>query len=184
MPSCSYACVADPTTANSTCSGPIVSQMMGSGQAVFQVDLTGFSQLYLALTICDPTDWVLNIGNSPSNNGAGGDAAQFSNDSELQIQNTTFAVYGNQNASTPLLLTDPAFIPGAGCVNRGIIVGDSLVETLSPPHTVTSPYVFRINQPDTEGQPDALFYVGLNRVVSIGSPRTGSGVSLASFCLK
>ncbi|MBN1695907.1 MAG: hypothetical protein JW881_00215 [Spirochaetales bacterium] len=43
----------------------------------------------------DASGWRVNIGNSPTNNGYGGDAGTTSYDSELQLLNDTFSLYEN-----------------------------------------------------------------------------------------
>jgi len=59
--------------------------------------MTGRSTLGMSITLCNPTNWVVNLGDSPSNDGGGGDATQFSNDAEIQIfMPTGLTIYSNQ----------------------------------------------------------------------------------------
>ncbi len=186
-PTCGYTCQVNVVTGTSNCGGPVTQLLLSGGRANFKVDLTGYTYLRTTVSVCNPVGWVLNIGNSDTNDGGGGDGGTFSNDSEVQIENTTLTAirndYGIAAGAPNPLLSVPGFLPASGCVTREILISDSRLETTSPPHVVNSPYLFRINQPDAEGTPDALLWVGLNKVVS-GTSRTGTGLETAEFCLR
>lgn len=180
---CANECTVDTVASTSTCTGRVTALELSAGQGRLRVDLAGLTALRLMVAICDPSGWVLNVGNSPGNDGYGGDAGEFSNDSELQLMGTTLSVYANDDGASAQLLSDASFVPASGCVSREVEVSDGKVTTLAPAHAVDSPYVFRLNQPDSTGTPDAVIYIGLNRVVRSDSPRVGSGLRAASVCL-
>ena len=52
-----------------------------------------------------PTGWTVNIGDSPTNNGASGDAATQSRDAEMQIRDQSMAVFGNDHTVGSKTLT-------------------------------------------------------------------------------
>lgn len=72
---------------SSTCQDPItiVNQDEANGRAIVQADMRSMDNwkcLKTVAVIRKPAGWV---GNSPTNNGYGGDGGTFSNDSEMQI---------------------------------------------------------------------------------------------------
>ena len=74
----------------STCQEPveIVQRDDANGRAIVRVDMQSMGNwncLNATAVIANPEGWVLNVGNSPTNNGYGGDGATFSNDSETEI---------------------------------------------------------------------------------------------------
>src|SRR5687768_10590506 len=59
-----------------TCSGDVgetAIQALAGERARLVVDMTNATELRVAFELCDPDGYVLNIGDSPSNNGGGGD---------------------------------------------------------------------------------------------------------------
>ncbi|HAE38031.1 MAG TPA: hypothetical protein DCG57_05250 [Candidatus Riflebacteria bacterium] len=123
--------------------------------------------------------FTLNIGDSVSNNGYGGDGADQTRDSEVQIVGADLAVYGDDTAPTgdsKVLGSSPGLaVPGAVVVlevsnNRVSWHNDKGVDG-----AVKSEHVFSLaGQEDTEGQPNYDIYAGFNRVVASG--RVGKGL--------
>jgi hypothetical protein len=181
--SASKTCSVNLTANTTTCSGTIAQQSLSGGQGVFKTDLTGCTTLEVSLYLCNPTSWVFHIGDSPSNDGYGGDGGDFSNDAELQLLGTTLAFYPNDYTTMTPLLTDSSFVSSSGCATRTFTIKDSYLATASPAHTVSSVYGFRLNAADSEGTPDAIIYVGLNRTVG-SSSRTGTGIQTATITIK
>ena len=54
-------------------------------RGVIEVDMGEFECLQMEVEVKKAQGWVLNFGNSPTNNGFGGDAATFQHDSEFEI---------------------------------------------------------------------------------------------------
>ncbi|MCL6589893.1 MAG: CehA/McbA family metallohydrolase [Firmicutes bacterium] len=138
----------------------------------------------------NPTGWLVNIGDSSTNNGWSGDGATQSNDSELQILNGSMAIYCSDYGSSQLLLTKtgcaPNFTPYYNCIRVEIsnnkvsyynyATGDEFIQT--------SPFIFALNgQADNEGPINYTIYAAFNRVVNGQSDRTGSGVTGVSLFL-
>jgi hypothetical protein len=145
------------------------------------------SELVLSVRVCDPTGWTVHVGDSPSNDGGGGDAGQFSNDAEAQLLGLELAVISNQmHPSGPAtdLYRNPAYVGATGCTDFRWTVRDQFFGSDRGAISVTSPYALRIDPPsDSEGPPDALWYVGLNRTYG-SAARTGTGATSAAFCLR
>jgi len=63
---------------------------------VIKVDMTTHDILEFEIHHIDSaTGWTVNVGNSRTNNGHGGDASTQSNDSEIQILNGNLSIYAN-----------------------------------------------------------------------------------------
>jgi hypothetical protein len=174
---------------------------LGDGQAVVKIDMgaADSSVLEMRIKVADPLanpagPWLLNIGNSPSNNGAGGDGGHFSNDSELDITiegfDSTLRVYANGYYATPgavvFDLTDlfPPPLAYYEHILRMKIADQkmrALVEGGPDSGDFSNPYIFRLGGSDAEaGTNDFIYYAAFDRV--IGSPtRIGSGVTGVTF---
>ena len=153
--------------------GVVVTTQQGP-QAVLKVDMHNHPGLDVEITFDRPSrDWSFNLGDSPSNNGYGGDGGNNSNDAELQIVNGKLDVF----ASDQMVDGDKHLIkswPVDGNLVRlhvsdGQLTGDNGL-------SVQNPALFALQgQPDREGPVNYDLYIGLNRVIAGG--RVGSGVS-------
>lgn len=127
--------------------------------------------------------YVLNIGDSQTNNGCAGDSGTQSHDSELDIKGERLALWGSditpsqtrKNGSTNLALVKN-FVKANGKmlfeIADGFISWDN-GEGLKGEHS--APYIFALNgQKDREGPENYDIYVGINRVVA-GTYRPGFG---------
>jgi len=132
-----------------------------------------------------PTGWTINVGDSPGNNGFGGDSGELDSEAELQILDETLSVYStglgpgivDLLAQEDLGLNDGAL---------EIVVRNQYVswgQPFSSLNTPNSGLLYAL--PDAGAAPaDAnTFYLGVNRVVSGPGGRTGCGVHrvLVSF---
>jgi hypothetical protein len=182
----SYTCDIDFETNRTTCSGD-VSVSMADGRARTEIDASrvlaagGSAAVSFEVRVCQPTGWVLDIGDSPSNNGGGGDDGDFSNDAELQLFDSTFTAVGRDGTvpavimSMPLRLLDSSH---GNCWTETITVRDQVVSLRgNDTADMTSPGLIRFNAPDSEGTPDSWIFAGFNRVIDDWSTsRVGSGV--------
>ncbi|MDD3146864.1 MAG: hypothetical protein PHD82_06140 [Candidatus Riflebacteria bacterium] len=126
--------------------------------------------------------WTLNISDSVSNNGYGGDGGHQSRDGEAQILEGNLAVYGDDfMASHPekgkvLASANGLAVPGSTVTfevsdNRLVWQNDRGIDG-----AVTSPHIFSLDgQEDREGPVNHDIFIGFNQVVSGG--RTGCGVT-------
>jgi hypothetical protein len=179
---CANSCSITMSVDGPYCGGAIT---VAGNQGFGTIDMTGRTELFVAAFICDSTGYVVHVGDSPSDDGGGGDAKDSSNDAEVYLNGSTFEAWGN-DFSPPgarQLENAPGFAPAAGCFDFEMAVRDQEVETTKPAQLVVqSPFLLRINPPmDREGIPDALWHIGLDRTPG-GLLRTGSGLVNVSLC--
>lgn len=183
---CAYTCEVDLVAGSTTCTGT-VSGSVTTGTFTATIDMSGREELEWTTTLCDPVDWVVHITDSPSGNGGGGDATQFSNDAEAQLVGTGLDVITNDldpGGSASRIHTDPAYVPAAGCTTFTWTVRDQFFGSDLGAVAVSSPYILRIDPPtDPEGAPDALWYIGLNRTYG-SAARVGTGVTRSTLCVR
>ncbi|MCA9791077.1 MAG: hypothetical protein KC910_04750 [Candidatus Eremiobacteraeota bacterium] len=127
----------------------------------------------------EPQAWTVNIGDSVSNNGYGGDGATQSRDCELQVAGDTLAIYGSDamDGQERLLKKVPDFAQASRTIE--FVVANEYLSWTSRRGTdsMTSPYLFALaGQSDQEGEPNQTIYAAFNRTIS-GGGRTGSGVT-------
>ncbi len=126
----------------------------------------------------NPTGYLVNIGDSSTNNAGGGDGSTQSNDSELEIVNGVLNIYNSDVGGSGLLVSEPNAAPANGRIS--IEVSNNTVTyynySSGVRRTWTSPYIFALDgQSDSEGSVNYQVFAGTNRVVD-GTYRSGSGV--------
>ena len=170
----------------------IDSNLDGFFETVLRVNLDPASGYTKMIVLADyegtPTGFTLNIGDSASNNGGGGDSATQERDAELQVQDEALSVYTNDLGATVAGSTRMA--QSLVRLNDGglkVTVADKFVcwgNAYSELNFKTAPpsadLLFALSgQPDSEGPVNYDIYVGLNRVI-FGAPangRIGAGLS-------
>lgn len=183
---CGYRCTYDTQHGTSDCAGAVTTMDGTPAAPVAQIDLSNFRELELTLHLCNPRGWVLNLGDSPSNNGYGGDSGQFSNDAEVQVVNEALGVYSNDfnpEGGAHLLYQNASFGSLSGCVVRRLLVRDGQLQSPSPVISLQSPYLLRLDGQDQEGPPDRRWFLALNRVIA-NTERSGTGLHRAELCLR
>ncbi len=154
-----------------------------SGEVVLKVNLdpaeSGFARAIFEVEYgATPSGWTVNVGDSATNNGGGGDAATQSHDAEMQVYDTTMKMFGS--AGTPTYPLGEV----SGLVQSGIrLTLDVSNEQLrwhnysGEAETLVSPYLYALaGQPDSEGPVNYDIYAAFNR--TIAAPwRNGSGVT-------
>jgi hypothetical protein len=151
------------------------------GRMTATIDMTGFSSVQITLEACDVTGWVFHVGDSPTNDGFGGDSGSSSNDAELQVYLGNLAVYGNDSFGG-VRLSETAALPTSGCGTYEITLSDQRVMT--PTMMAMGAELLRIDPPtDAEGTPDALWYLGANRTYA-NATRTGTGLRSLALCFE
>jgi peptidoglycan hydrolase-like protein with peptidoglycan-binding domain len=147
----------------------------------------------------DLSGWIVNVGNSESNNGWGGDASDTKFDGEFQLYNNLASLfrndigvyrmrkdhlYGNTEVDRDALSQGSAHIEisdGDFAVTFFDSKGVKIASSAS-----AEEYIFRLAHTEdvsSEGDNDAKLFIGLNRVVS-GSGRVGSGVISAKVLFR
>jgi hypothetical protein len=151
------------------------------------IDMSEHEALTIRATLSEPTAYAFHIGDSPSNDGHGGDYGNFSNDAEVHLIGAGLYVFGNDHS-----IGDPGRVRGipdllsAGGGTLELTLADGLLsvradDALEPMCFVErADDLLRLDAPDTEGQPDRLWYLGLNQVYLGG--RVGSGLEQVELC--
>jgi hypothetical protein len=153
------------------------------GQTAFKVNLdprgSGFTKAAFDVQYGSvPVGFTVNIGDSPSNNAYGGDAAQFSNDAEMQVTDASMYVYGKDGTPTQPLVALNNFAASTSLltfeVNNRRLSWDNRAGAAS---ALASPLLYALNgQPDTEGPVNHDVYAAFNRVIW-DNYRYGTGVT-------
>jgi Ca2+-binding RTX toxin-like protein len=160
-------------------------------EAVAKINLAGNIKKAKFIVEYDkiPSGWTVNIGDSVSNNGYGGDGSNQSRDAEMQIVNSNMSVNGN-DYNTP-----PGGFLTQGSVTNLVSNGSRVELEVSNEklawdnksglkNSLTSPYLYALNgQPDATGPVNSEIYAGFNRVISGPFDRIGSGASKATILL-
>lgn len=143
------------------------------GQAVLELDMKKHRRARFELTFAKPEGWVLNVADSISCNGYGGDGGTQSNDAEVQIVGRDLSVWGNDR-----LIGKPTHKLGdLRDFASGTVVLEIANESVKAGEKAwTGPELFALaGQKDQEGPVNHLIYAGFNTVVSGG--RTGTGLT-------
>jgi len=131
-----------------------------------------------------PTGWTVNFGDSPTNDGFGGDGGTTDHDAELWILEQTLAVASdsfNPGVDNPILRQDLALTDGA----LKLVVKDQAVSWGQPSGSLQTPLSKRLFAlPDNDGATAAAekgskVYLGLNRVITGAPARLGCGARRA-----
>jgi hypothetical protein len=186
--SCVVCCEVDLRAGQATACAGRVSGVFGNGTFTASVDMSSLEEMELRFVAEDPAGWIAHVADSPSCDGGGGDSSDFANDAEVQLRDGTLTAFANdldpKGPSTTLLSSNGYVAPEDRCVERTWIVSDQRFRSVDPPLDVSSPFLLRLNPPsDSEGAPDAMWFIGLNRTFGDAS-RGGTGVIAASICLR
>jgi hypothetical protein len=188
---CAYACELDVDSGRTTCGGSIKRIEADGPRSVFVVSMSRHGRLEITAEVCNPRGYVLLVADSPGCDGGGGDNGESFYDAEVEIRDFNLTVYPNDMAQRPTLTTMrpghqrqvPDYVARTGCSRRTLHLADGWFwDGIQPPFPMSSPSLLRINPPPaSEGVPDGLWYVGINRSV-YRADRTGSGVRYLRFC--
>ncbi|MBN2443904.1 MAG: CehA/McbA family metallohydrolase, partial [Spirochaetales bacterium] len=123
--------------------------------------------------------WQVNIGDSVSNDGYGGDAVNQQNDAELQIVNKDLQIYKSDKGGSGPYFSTPQY----DWFDRPITITIedqkiSLCRYMENTISYTNSSFFALNgQSDSEGPVNYDIYAAFNRVIKSYSSRTGTGIS-------
>lgn len=124
-----------------------------------------------------PTNWSVDIGDSSTNNGGGGDSATQSNDAETQVLGTVMSVFGRDGTVTAPVLTVPNTAIGNGSTVSFDVSDRQICWSFGTYTCATSDSLYALNgEPDSEGSVNNNIYAAFNRVID-GTYRSGTGVS-------
>ena len=160
-----------------------------NGQAVMKLTLdsrrSGYTRATFDVTYsAAPVGWTVNIGDSPSNNGYGGDGGDQSNDAEMTITDGALIVYGNDY--TPARETTDGhrqmfyqedMVRGGESISIEVANERLDIDAPGGSEVFDSPYLYALaRQPDREGRTNYELYAAFNRTVA-SSSRNGTGAS-------
>lgn len=130
-----------------------------------------------------PSAFSVNIGDSVSNDGGGGDSGTQSNDAEAMVFGQQLSVFGRDGTPTqPLASVNTAI--GAGTVLGFEVANGSFCWNHQSYACVNSSWLYALaGQADFEGPVNYDVYAAFNRVVSGRTDRNGTGVASVSVFL-
>ncbi len=146
----------------------------------------------------DPEGWLVNIGDSITNNGGGGDNRTQSNNAELEIQDSDLRIFGSsqmildeagEDEDNPLLLREFMGIIEEESVLTLVISNESIsIVHDREQETITSPYLFALDgQDDESGRVNYSIFLAFNRLIRITEDEevesTGFGVEQVNISL-
>jgi Mg-chelatase subunit ChlD len=173
-----------PTVAAAAASDAI--QLLESGLLKIRLDpqIDGFRRARFDIDFGEaPIGYSVNIGDSVSNNGDGGDDGDQSNDAEVQIIDDTLAIFAGDGhlatGSERMLGAWHGIAQAGSTVSMEIEDGKVWVDGLG---TITSPNLFALaGQQDDEGPVNYDIYAAFNR--NITGERRGLGVDRVTVTL-
>ncbi|MEM9556596.1 MAG: hypothetical protein AAGC60_20220 [Acidobacteriota bacterium] len=194
-----YACYVDIANGFDDCFNPVTvaPYSSSSNQRVVTADLdNGFRwrSMTVRYEICNSSGWTWNVGDSPTNNGFGGDAASTQHDAEAQALNGTLSVYKSDIGGGGLTCQFAGPPNPVGCITQEFLVRndyfefDSNTASSFPRDVCGGPALFdfpaydEADSEDPTGLYEDKIYVGLNRTVG-SSGRSGSGIQRACVVL-
>ena len=144
------------------------------------LDMSGDDGVILTVEICDPTGYVMQLGDSETQHADGGDGGSTSHDADLALDGTTLHLRASTGSSVPASSV-PDFVTASGCSTRTIIVSEQIAYLVETGAGLCGTGLFRIDPPtDEHGAPDSRWYLALDG--SIDGTRRGSGVRTVELC--
>lgn len=158
---------------------------------VLDPQTSGYSRALFKITYgSSPQGWTVNIGDSESNDGEGGDDGDQLNNAELQIRDNELVIYGSD--LTPRNLRPLAVVPAAARANQTITLEIAPQRVRWTDGTraeeIQSRYLFALqgeSDRDDYGRaaPNYEIFAAFNRVIDSRSARAGSGVLSVTITL-
>lgn len=167
-----------------------------NSQTVFSIDLnpelTEYNSIALGIDINqNHSGWLINIGDSETNDGFGGDAGTQNNDSEFQLLNYSGRIYGSDYTPADqvidgnrLLYENNNLLNGNTSLNISLANNTLNYSTANSGETYQSPYIFALDgQADnSSGGVNYSTWFSFNRSIN-NSSRTGNGVENVTITL-
>jgi hypothetical protein len=154
---------------------------LSGGRALVKLTFTpgyGQSASFTVAYNAVPTGFTVNIGDSVTNDGGGGDQLTQSNDAELMIQNQQLSVYGRDGTPTYPLYTVPNLGLTNGSVPKFDVSDNKLCWNFGTLTCKTSPWLYALNgQNDPEGPENYDIFAAFNQVITGRTDRFGTGVA-------
>ena len=181
------ACTISVTGGTHNCAGvPGISvQSLSGGRLLLRLTFSPGQTARLAVTYgTAPTGFTVNIGDSATNDGGGGDGGTQSNDAEMMVQGQQMSVFGRDGTPTYPLQTVPNAGISAGETVNFEVADRTLCWNFGTQSCFGSEWLYALNgQPDTEGGVNYDVYAAFNQVITGRSDRLGTGVSSVTVSL-
>jgi len=142
------------------------------------LDMTAYEAVQVDADLYEVSEWVMHLGNSPTNDGYCGDSSTTENDSEAWIYGTDIAVCASDRGLNDYALSDADVIDASGDqITMQACDGEFHYQTDDAANSVYSDYIFQIDgdEPDTSTLNDQWLYLGIERVIA-NTTRLGYGV--------
>ncbi|XP_013404033.1 uncharacterized protein LOC106169194 [Lingula anatina] len=156
-------------------------------QALAKIDFDAGAGRRLRIDMCfkQPQGFNINIGDSISNNGYGGDGNHQTNDAEVHNINSNFYAYASDLLSATQLVNDPGAILSNEIFSmevRNNYIGWANSLSIS---SKSSSALFALNHQYDQGPhnpgTNSIVYMGMNRVISYRQDRIGRGLCSVGF---
>lgn len=148
--------------------------------SVLELDLRDHDGVVMTFEICDPDGVALQLSDSSSGAADGGDGGQSSHDADMMLNGTTLHLRAAAGTETPPSQID-GYVTEEGCSTRTVVISEQLAFLVEGERGLCGPGMFRIDPPtDTEGTPDALWYLATSG--SVDGHAEGAGTRSVELC--
>jgi hypothetical protein len=175
------ACTINVTAGTHNCTGVpgITIMSLTGGRLLVKLTIVAGNTAHITATYnATPTGYSVNIGDSLTNNGGGGDAGTQSNDAEMQIQTQTLSTFGRDGTVTYPLFTVPNAALANGSIASFEVSDRKLCWNFANYTCSTSDQLYALaGQADTQGSVNQDIYASFNRVITGDATRNGTGVT-------
>jgi hypothetical protein len=170
-----------------TCdSGSLVSNA-GNGWITVEIDLTDWDAVWIDVTVEGPTGFSVDLGNSPTCDGGGGDNTTTFWNEEFELRERTLSLYANELALNASISVQPDAVADIDTLHMEVCDGALRWSTSLVSGHIHNDYVFQLGGDEvdlvTGGYNDQRLYLGLNHVALETSPRDGTGATGATILL-
>lgn len=181
QPSEKTVCQVELSSGQVVCTGDEPTSLISTSSGlVYRLDMSAWTSVAAIVDLEEPVEWTINLGNSPTNNGWGGDSSSTSNDSEMHLRRSLVRVYANDPGGSGEVLAVPGALDPVDTTVT--VVCDGFVSWNSSANhgQLISDFIFQIDgdEPDTQnstGINDQYLWLGIERTVG-SSGRSGDGV--------
>lgn len=153
----------------------------GWNRTALKINLAGYCKANIVVEYeGQPSDWTVDIGDSPTNDGYGGDAGTTVNEAEVQVVNNSLGLYSREQPTGPVLLETDTFNLKDGALK--FVVSNGALTWGQPSKARVDSNLFAI--PDTTSTDGSSIYAAFNSVVSQRADRVGHGARRVMITLQ
>lgn len=197
LPDCDGTCRFGPVTRTCTATLPLdgapsVSCDVGSvvtyvldGWMTIEIDLTDWDAAWIDVELQDPAGYSVDLGNSQTCDGGGGDNISTFWNEEFELRDRTLSLFSNELALNDVISSQPDAVADTDTLHIEVCDGAIRWSTSLVSGHLFNDYVFQLGGDEldlvTGGYNDQRLVLGLNHVAHEGSPRDGSGALSATI---